>query len=65
MKKDKLVSGCCLMESHRKLARELGGAGGYKDFAPDGAAETSALFELLEEGIINFKDFSASKPQLF
>ena len=42
----------------------LGGAGGYKDSAPDGAAKTSGLFELLEEGIINFKDFFAAKPQL-
>jgi hypothetical protein len=26
--------------------------------------KTSVLFELLEEGIINFKDFFAAKPQL-
>ena len=46
-------------------AGEFGGAGGYKDFAPDGAAKIGVLFELLEEGIINFKDFFAPKPQLF
>jgi len=56
---------CASTESRPDGAGEWGGAGGDKDFAPDGAAKTSALFELLEERVINFKYFFAAKAELF
>lgn len=47
-------------------AGEWGGVGGYKDFAPDGAAETerSRSTKLIEERMIYFKDFLAPQTKL-
>ena len=62
MNSSSVRSGICRPEG----AGEWGGAGGYKDFAPDGAVETVRFrsTELVEERMVYFKHFLAPKTKL-
>jgi hypothetical protein len=62
MNSSSVRSGICRPDG----AGEFGGVGGYKDFAPDGAAETerSRSTKLLEERVVYLKNFFAAQAKL-
>ena len=62
MSSSSVRSGICRPDG----AGEFGGVGGYKDFAPDGAAETerSRSTKLLEERVVYLKNFFAAQAKL-
>ena len=62
MSSSSVRSGICRPDG----AGEFGGMGGYKDFAPDGAADTerSRSTELLEERVIHLENLFAPQAKL-